>query len=187
MQNFLHAQVYFSGKRVHSSHYILKGMIQPKTVSLNFKLENKQSAAQQDQKEREHCRDSLCYGVVISKYRPERRTGKPACNSTWGRKELDMIARLNNNNKDISFSKTSPNRERMQEDRMLPLMSDTHNFPPGDLYLDSFFLAPLLLQGPVGYYRLSQSTHGLSLRSVGQTNLSSWYLFCNMPVWTQYP
>ena len=33
--------------------------------------------AEQDQKEREDCRDALCYGVVISKYYPERRTGKP--------------------------------------------------------------------------------------------------------------
>ena len=53
-------------------------------MSLNFKLENKQSAAQQEQKEREHCRDALCYGVVISKYYPERRTGKPGVQQYMG-------------------------------------------------------------------------------------------------------
>ena len=139
--------------------------------------------AEQDQKEREDCRDALCYGVVISKYYPERRTGKP------GMQQQSMGSqRVGHNcateqNKDVSlFFKNIPNKDRMQEDRMLPLMSDTHSFPPGDLHLYSFFLAPLLLQGPGGSYRLSQPTHGLSLRSVGQTNL-----FYNMPVWTKYP
>ena len=150
-------------------------------MSLNFKLENKQSAAQQDQKGREHCRDALCYGgVVISKYYTERRTGKPDVQQYIGSQRVGHDCATEQQQR-CFFFKNIP-KQRMQEDRMLPLMSDTHNFPPGDIS-GFFFPSSFSPTRSCRYYRLSQSTHGLYLRSVGQTNLSISYLVCNMPVW----